>query len=318
MDYDSENMGDVIDDFKEQCHHAINISKNIKINKKPKNIIICGMGGSGIGGDLIKKFESKIPIITHHDYGLPNFADKESLVIIISYSGNTHEAISSYKIAKKIGSNILSITSGGKIKELNPKSIIIPSGYSPRNVAGYLFLLPLIILSNNSLIKKQDNSINEMFKLLESKTIKKQGKELSLKIKGKIPIIYSSNILSAVAYSYKTHINENAKQPAFCHTFPEMNHNEILGFKFLGKQFITIFLEDESDSKEIKKRMNITKKLIKNQTNVTQITVKGKSLLARIMYSMYLGDYISYFLAIENKINPSNIDLINKLKKALK
>jgi glucose/mannose-6-phosphate isomerase len=318
VEYDKENMLGVLEAFSEQCKDAVKLARGVKISGKIKNIVVCGMGGSGIGGELLTKFSNHIPITAHHDYGLPKNVDKNTLVIVTSYSGNTEETLSCYDEAKKKKTKILSITSGGKLAEKDKKAVIVPSGYQPRAAIGYIFLLPLAILSNNRLVPNQGSAISEAIRHLDPRQSGKEAFMLAKKIKDKIPVFYSSNELTAVAYSMKTHVNENAKQPAFSNVIPEMNHNEILGYKKLGSRLIAIFLESKKDNKAIKKRMMISKKLIKEDADVTEINVRGKSLLARVLTTLYIGDLASYYLALMNKVDPTPIETINRLKKRLK
>jgi len=317
MNYDKGNMLGALDSFPRQVRHANELAKSVKIKFSPSNIVICGMGGSGLGGKLITKFESSIPIISHNDYGVPKEVNSTSLVIVISYSGNTEEAISSYEAAKRKGAKIITISSGGKLKDLNKNNILVPGGYSPRAVAGYLFVLPLMILSNNGFIENQNAGYSESLDLMNTDKIKNLAENLAKKIKGRVPVFYSGEELKDLAYSFKTHVNENAKQPAFNHVFPEMNHNEILAFKKLSGGLITVFIENKNDHPLVIKGMGVTKLLLRKYTSVAEIEVKGKTLLARMLYTMYIGDFTSYFLAIYNKIDPSPVDLIDELKKRM-
>ncbi|MEE9525377.1 MAG: bifunctional phosphoglucose/phosphomannose isomerase [Candidatus Woesearchaeota archaeon] len=318
MNYDKSDMLHVLEAFPAQCKDAVKLVRGFKIPKKKySNICVCGMGGSGIGGELLKPLAKKQEIITHHDYGLPNKVNSKSLVIVVSYSGNTEESLSAFTEAKKRKAKVVSITSGGKLAEKDKQAIIIPSGYEPRAAIGYLFLTIVAVLSNNKLIPNQSSSISEAIKLLDAKITSRIAFLLAKKIIGTIPIYYINGEIGAVAYRMKTQINENSKQPGFYHVFPEMNHNEILGFKRLGKKVTAVFILDSKDPVKIKKRMDITKKLIKNQTNVEEIQVKGKSLLARMLTTIYVGDLTSYYLALMNKEDPTPIPLINELKKKL-
>jgi glucose/mannose-6-phosphate isomerase len=159
--------------------------------------------------------------------------------------------------------------------------------------------------------------MEEAIKLLQPEQVKREAEQLAGKIYGKIPIFYSSQNLAAVAYRMKTQINENAKQPAFCHIFPEMNHNEINGFKNMGKRMVMVFIRDENDPPQIKRRMDITKTLIENETNAAEISVRGKSLLARILTTVYVGDMASYYLATMNNEDPTPVPIITELKARL-
>ena len=315
MTYDKENMLGVLESFSEQCKEAVKLARGASIKGKFSSITVCGMGGSGLAGELLKPL-AKIPVYPVHDYNLPSYIDKKNLIIIVSYSGNTEETLSCFKQAKKKKCKILSITSGGKLAELDKKAIIIPSGMQPRSAIGYLFLTMVAVLSKARAIPNQASALNETIRILNSKLCSRQGFLLAQKLRGKIPVFYASNDLAAVAYRIKTAVNENSKQPAFHHYFPEMDHNEINGFKKNASKIAAVFIMDKKDPNKIKKRMDITKKIIKHNTHVLE--VHGKSLLARMMYAIYIGDYLSYYLALMNKVNPTPVPVIEDLKKRLK
>ena len=317
LTFDKENMLETLQAFSEQCKEAVKLARGVKLKGKFVNICVCGMGGSGIGGELLKPFVKNIPVFSHHDYGLPNYVNKNSLVFIISYSGNTEQTLSAYSEAKKRKAKIIAITSGGKLAEKEKKAIIVPSGFQPRNAIGYLFLSMLAVLSNNRIIPNQSGAISETIRLLHPKQNSKEAFMLAKKLKDKIPVFYASEELAGAAYRMKTQVNENAKQPAFYHVFPEMNHNEINGFKKLGKKLITVFIRDSKDVMIIRKRMAITKNLIKSQTHTVDLNVNGKSLLARMLTTIYVGDYASYYLALMSREDPTPVPIIEELKKKL-
>ena len=222
LTYDKSNMLGVLEEFPAQCKEAVKLAKGFKINGKFSNVCVCGLGGSGIGGDLLKALVSKIPVYPVHDYILPSYVDKKSLVVAVSFSGNTEETLSCFKQAKKKGIEIISITSGGKLAELDKKAIIVPKkseSFQPRSGIGYLFLTMVAVLSNNNIIPNQSSALAETIKL-SSKLCSRQGFLIAQKLRGKIPVFYSSENLAAAAYRIKTAVNENAKQPAFWHYFP--------------------------------------------------------------------------------------------------
>ena len=318
MNYDKENMMGVLESFSEQCREAVKLSRGANVKGKFDSICVCGMGGSGIGGDLLKSLVSKLPVYAVHDYILPAYVDRKSLVVIVSYSGNTEETLSCFKQAKKRKCKILSITSGGKLAESDKKAIIIPSGIQPRNAIGYLFLSMVAVLSKAKVIPNQASAINEAIRILNPKLCSRQGFLLAQKLRNNIPVFYASAELAAVAYRIKTAVNENAKQPAFYHYFPEMDHNEIVGFKKNASKIAAVFIMDKKNSAKINERMEITKKIIKHDAAVHDLEVHGKSLLARMMYAIYVGDYISYYLALMNKVDPTPVAVVEDFKKRLK
>ncbi len=314
----NNNMLKILEGFKSQCEEAYKLRRKIKVKGSFKNAVVCGMGGSGIAGHLIKSFEKKIPIYVHNDYGIPGVVDNNTLVIIISYSGNTEETLSSYKEAKKKKAKIISITSGGTLAEKDKNAIIVPPGLPPRAAMGYLFIPALVAMAKANIISDQDAAIRESVKGLVSKACSREGFMLAKKMDKKIPVFYGSEDMRGVAYRMKCQINENAKQPAFYNVFPEMNHNEINGFKKQGKKIVPVFIMNNKDNIAIKKRMDVTKRLIKEQTNVAELQAKGKSHLAKMLRTIYVGDFASYYLSLMNKQDPAPVPLISKLKERLK
>lgn len=317
--YDKEDMLSVLENFPKQCIEAVKIASKVKVKGKVDKVVICGMGGSGIGGLLAKKFQDKIPIMVNDDYGLPYGVDKKTLVICVSYSGNTEETLSAYKEAKKKKAVVIAITTNGKLGKIEKNVVFIPAGLQPRSAIGYLFLVILKVLSNSKVIKKQDNGLKEAIRLIKKKKeIRREGFLLAKKCYKKIPLFYSSSLLMHVAYRIKTAINETSKQPSFYHYFPELNHNELVGFKNMSKNFEVVFIKDKADGAKIRKRMEITAKLIRHScAGISEIDTKGSSLAARFLTTIYIGDFIAYYLALMNKEDPTPVEIIGKLKKML-
>jgi glucose/mannose-6-phosphate isomerase len=321
--YDKSNMLDKLNNFRNQIKEAFKIAKKARLPKitRPKisNIIVCGMGGSAAGGLLLKSFEKDKPIFVVRNYYLPKYAGRNSLVFCVSYSGDTEETLSAYNEAKKRKATVVAITSGGKLAEKEKKNIIlIPGGYQPRIAAAYTFIPLLIALSRYKLIPNQDNAVREAIRILVPKSTSKEAFMITKPLNSRIPVIYASADLEGAAYIFKTQINENSKQPAFYHVLPEMNHNEINGFKKQAKKLHVLMIMDKKDDIMIKKRMAITRQIIRQRTGVTEMPTKGTSLLARILYIVYIAMYSSYYLALMNKVDPTPVPVIQELKKRLK
>tara|TARA_Y100000031_G_scaffold32673_1_gene36503 strand:+ start:174 stop:1139 length:966 start_codon:yes stop_codon:yes gene_type:complete len=320
MTLDSQNMLQVIKDFPKQCREALGLPKGISASGEINNIVIAGMGGSAMGGDLLKVYLSNtnIPVYVNRDYKVPNFVDENSLVFAVSYSGNTEETLSALNAAKEKKAQIIGITSGGKLAEECEKVVNIPSGLQPRAALGYLFFPMLGILHNTNIIRVKNDELNEMMDILkQTDKFNEQGEELSKKLKEKIPIIYASEALGAIAFRWKTQINENAKMPAFYNVFSEMNHNEIAGYKSMDHKFSVVMIQDKNDNDRIKKRMDICKEIMEEYVEVEEVETQGESLLARMFSAIYLGDYVSYYMALWNRVDPSPVDIIEGMKKKL-
>ncbi len=322
MPIDNSNMLKVIEDFPHQCKTALELTKGMSVSGKFNKIIVCGMGGSALGGDLLKIYmhKSKIPVFVVRDYKVPNFLDENTLVFAVSYSGNTEETLAAFEEAQKKNAKIVAVTSGGDLAYKSKRVIKIPSGLQPRAALGYTFFPVLGVLVNSNIIEVDNDEIQEMLDIL-SKTneFKSAGENIAKKIKSRTPIIYSSDFLGTVAYRWKTQFNENSKSPAFYHTFSEMNHNEIAGYQTMGKdKFMSIFIRDKNDNERIKKRMDITKEIISSKVDVEEVFTKGEFLLSRIFSGIYYGDFASYYLALANRVDPTPVTVIENLKKKLK
>ena len=338
---DKGNMFDVLKNFPLQVKEALRIAGRFNLrNFKTKgieNIVISGLGGSAIGGDLIRSFtqyEIKVPVSVNRNYVLPEFAGKNTLVIISSYSGNTEETISAYKQAIKANCSIICITSGGEVKKLAKKNghscLVIPGGLQPRCALGYSFFSLLTIFIKLGFINERKKEIKETISILEEGkeefTNLNPEKNVALKVaidfKGKLPVIYSSaDVMDIVNLRWRGQISENAKILAYGNVYPEMNHNELVGWKLnedLLKKILVIFLKDESDHERIKMRMNITTDIIRKYAdNIMTLESNAKEKLARIFDLIYLGDWVSFYLAILNEVNPTPVEAISYLKNEL-
>ena len=312
-------MGLMISKLPQQCREGLSLAKDIKIDTKIRNIVIAGMGGSGIAGQILKSYlGDKIPVHIVQDFSVPEFVDAYSLVFCVSYSGNTAETLSAFRTAVRRSAQIVVIASGGKLKELAKKTkkqmIDIPKNFPPRAALGYLFIPILVVLQNSGIIFDKTAEIKNMIDSLMHVQFKEKAQELALKIKDKIPVIYSSNKLKSVALRWKEQLNENSKIHCFCNVFPELEHNEIMGYENLRGNFFVMILKDDDDRVEIKDRMNVVKKIISEQCPVLDIVVKGDSLLTKIFSAIYLGDLTSFYLALLYETDPTPVDSIERVK----
>ncbi len=326
--YDKEN---VLDYYKEIHFHIKTAYKSLELLKFDFNasdfdtIVFAGMGGSAISGMLIKDllswFKVNARIIVHSDYNLPANLPKKTLVICTSYSGNTEETLSAYKQAHRNFFKIISISSGGKLKDLakNYKTphIDIPKGFHPRNALPYLFIALLRVFELLGFIKNQSSNIDGLVAVLRKKSLFDYAVDISKKLVNKRILIYSSSSLYSIAYRWKTQFNENSKVPAFVGYFPELCHNEICQFMFDLDDFFVIILNDQSNSRRMLKRISITKKLISKHVDLVEIDIKGDNPLVKMFSAVVLGDLISLFLALLNKRDPADDSIIGSLKKEL-
>lgn len=300
---------------------------------KIDSIIFTGMGGSAIAGDLVKTILSKegcIKFETVRDYTLPSYVDENTLVIAASYSGNTEETLSTAKDAIRRKSILVALTSGGKLEELAKREDIplikIPSGLPPRAALGWLFTPLLRLFEPLEVAMKQIESLKKLPEYLRElrdkmEDINSLARSLADKFYLRIPVIYSSSFLLPVATRWQTQINENSKAFAHIAPLPEMNHNEISGIKNPSERIEIlwlVFLRDEDDNERIKIRMKHTANILRDYVmGITFVDSEGSNLLERIFYLIFLGDYISLYLAQNYGEDPVAIPRIDELKRRL-
>ncbi|MFZ4591492.1 MAG: bifunctional phosphoglucose/phosphomannose isomerase [Ignavibacteria bacterium] len=339
--FDKQDMYSVLYDFPVQVCNAVDIAAKVNVGKiktaKVNNIIINGLGGSAIGGDLLRSYVAKeisVPVYINRNYSLPAFAKKDTLAIISSYSGNTEETVNAFKEALAKKCQIICITSGGTVEKLAKKNgcllVKIPGGLQPRCALGYSFFTLLILFTKLKFIGDKATEINDVIINLEQALTEytnvafaeNEALRIAATLKDKLPVIYSSvDVLDVVNLRWRGQISENAKILAYGNLYPEMNHNELVGWKLnedILKKIVVIYLEDKDDNKRIKMRMKITEKVYKKYaSNILHLNSDCKSGLARIFDLIYLGDWVSYYLAILNEVNPTPVDAISYLKNEL-
>jgi len=333
--HDTQNQFRVLIESFSQIEYAWENKFDIdsSLAKNINNIVIAGMGGSAISADLLKTFlrdELQIPLFVNRDYVLPKFANEKTLVIISSYSGDTEETISCFKEAVKKGCKIIAVSTGGWIKNFAEENKIpcikLKEGFQPRFALGVSFFSLLKILQSIDLIPSQDEVVNEITLLWKNKGIEYSGEEnIALKhaeeLIGFIPLIYSSANFEAIGYRLKSQFNENSKLHAFSNVIPELNHNEIIGWEtFQDKQFnaklITIL--DNDYHPQILNRFELTKELAqKSGVEIIVLKSSEQKIKVRIMDLIFLGDWITFYLAVLRGFDPSEIDYILELKQRI-
>lgn len=339
--HDPEDMLHLLSSFSGQCKRGWEIGEILELEghdeRIPHNIVIAGMGGSGIGGDLVKAVvgsQFPCPIIVHRGYTLPAYVTSQTFFIAVSYSGNTEETLLSVERAFAQGANILAVTSGGKLKAFadthDLPCVIIPAGQPPRASLGYLFMPILSVLARLRFAADLDfqSDLEETIALLgklaaafQSDAPENQPKQLAQALHGKLPVIYAPQELEAIAMRWKGQMNENGKSLAYYSVYPEMNHNEIEGWKHpsaLTEQCHVIQLRDPIAPSQTQRRMDITAELIQPHTaGITQVDSVGSSLLARLLSLVAIGDWTSFYLAILYEQNPTPVGRIEELKRRL-
>ncbi len=341
--YDESSMLELIESFPDQCQDAKRIGDEFELPEKftrsYKNIVCTGLGGSAIGADLARSYiadDARIPVSVNRNYTLSNFVTEETLVIVSSYSGDTEETLSAYHEALSRGSDIIVITSGGKLEKTAKKDdipcLIIPEGFPPRCALGYSFFPLLTLFAKIGIIKDQagsiDDAIHNLRKLKDSKLGYKvtgkdnPAKKIAAEIFDRFPVIYaSSDHMDAVVTRWRGQLAENSKTLSSGHLFPELDHNEIVGWenpKKVLKECVAIILRDSADHPRISKRMDATRSLLKkDKVKALEVSSSGVGLLARIFSLVYIGDFVSFYLAILNGIDPTPVEKITYLKKEM-
>lgn len=283
-------------------------------------IIICGMGGSNIASGFLKMIRPDLEVVAHRSYGLPINTKKDDLIIISSYSGNTEETLDSFEKAVNAGLVVIVITVGGKLleltKEKNISHIQLPtSNTQPRMALGYSLLAMLKVIGDEKNIKKAQ----EFGKVFNPEKFEEEGSVLAEKLRGKVPVVYSSWNNKAIAYAWKIKLNETAKISAFFNVFPELNHNEMVGgFLSPAQNYHFIFLKDPEDHSRIQKRMDITRQMLEEKGFGADVLSLEKGIFEKIFNSLSIADWASYCLAQNSGFDPEDSSIIEEFKKKMK
>ena len=337
---DSQNMFEAIFDFPDNIDKALKIANKFKLKNeydKIENLVIAGMGGSAIGADIVLalgKENIDIPLIIVRNYNLPNWVDKNSLVICSSYSGNTEETLSCLDSALKKNAQVCGITTGGilksKLNKLGKDVIIIPPGIQPRAALAYSLVPISKILEKLGILKIGfDIWLGEFLKNIKKyqsvysfESEENPTYALAKNIYKKIPIIYADNsTLSVVGTRMKGQISENSKMLVYQNDLPELNHNEIVGWENnlnIINNFVIIWLKDKNDHERNKYRQKISENIL-NEIKIKQysVRVEGSSFQERFLHMLHFGDWLSYWCALLHKTDPNPVFKIDRLKNSL-
>jgi len=336
--FDSSGMLRFLREFPEQVAAARKLKEKpiLKSKKDAAGILFSGLGGSAICGDLFRDAffnQLRAPVFTNRDYRLPTWVNQKTLAILISYSGNTEETLAAYREARRRKAALGIVSSGGKLSEMAKKDrvplITVPAGYPPRTALGYLFFGALSLLDSADILKIPETCFSELLQAIRKTTAdndpqndfsENPSRRLAAALKGTIPVIYSAAFLSGTATRWKTQIEENSKNLAFTGILPEMNHNEVVGWSCpveTLKRLSVIFLRDREDEPQVKKRFEITANLLQPRRFFGEVSSKSNNRLARLFSMIVFGDWVSYYLALENRSDPTPVERITQLKKQL-
>jgi glucose/mannose-6-phosphate isomerase len=347
---DKSNMLEQCLKTSEFCKEAVTQSRHFKLPKtakiskklqikyeKPKNIIIAGMGGSAMGGDLLRDWlqnRVNVPIEVCRDYYLPAYANGKTLALVVSYSGDTEETLCALLDAVKRKCMTVAVASGGTLiafaQKLHLPYIVVRGGFQPRVAVPYLFFPLAAVLEKFGLISGVKQEFEETIHVLEElakKNLKvpqkiNSAKSLAWELRSTIPVIYGFRQYRGVAYRFKSELNENSKIPAKYENFPELNHNDVVGWdasKKLTKQFTVVLIRDKDEAPEIRNRIEATKKLVLHKVaQVLEVRAVGESDLAKMFSIVFLGDLTSIYLAILLGVDPSPVKIITAMKNKMK
>ena len=324
-------MEQLIADFSKQLEKAIEIGRATKLNfggKVFSNVVVSGLGGSGIGGTIVAEIvsdEATAPILVNKDYFLPAFVNENTLVIISSYSGNTEETVNAMQQALDKNATVACISSGGKVievaKEKSLQHIIIPGGMPPRSCLGYSLTQLFFVLNSAGIISNRfEKELEKSVALLnkEEERIKKIALRVAKKFYKKTPVIYSAAGFEGVSVRFRQQINENSKMLCWHNVIPEMNHNELVGWVDKNKKLGVVILRNTSDYSRTQNRIESNKEVIAGCTStIIELFSKGKSKLEESFYLIHLGDWVSLYMAQLRNVDATEVNVIDRLKGAL-
>ncbi|MBI2165503.1 MAG: bifunctional phosphoglucose/phosphomannose isomerase [Chloroflexi bacterium] len=333
---DPSGMRGRMSSLDQQCWEAWQAARSLTLPqayRSAKQVVVAGMGGSAIGGDLVSdllSLENAPPIVCWRDYGLPQWAGEDTLVVVSSYSGETEESLSAFRAALERGCKAVAVTSGGRLRALALENGVplLPITFKgePRSAVGWSLLGLLGLLQGLSLCTDKEESVKEAVGVLQGLAARygstEEAKVMARRLQDRLVVIYGAGILQAVARRWKTQINENAKAWAFAEALPELNHNSIVGLPLprvlKGRARVILLLAPDFTHPRVTLRFQITQDILaKEGVQAEEVRAEGKGPLAQVLSTLCLGDWVSYYLALLYDADPSPVPVIDYLKAAL-
>ncbi len=337
---DVSGMLDHLHRFPEQCERAWEKVLEFDLPQEYAGIdkvVILGMGGSAIGGGIVRRLalaETRVPVWVHRDYGLPSFVDEGTLVIASSYSGNTEETLSAFAESLKTPSKKLVLTTGGELKELAEKEgiplFLIDYQAPPRAAFPHSFISLVGIFQKLGLLGDKSADLQEALQILNrlskdlaetTPLVSNPAKQLATKMWGRVAIIYGAEILSDVAQRWKTQLNENSKTWAFFELFPELNHNGVVGYEFPSqvkeRMFVALLHSTLFHPRNLLRYKATAELLAEAGISHEFVEAVGETAFAQVMGLVLFGDYLSFYLAMLNGIDPTPVYSIDFVKEYL-
>jgi len=332
---DPGGMREIIASLPDQLSAGMKVGESTRVPiEEAQRIFIVGMGGSAIGGDVFASWiadRAKVPIQVVRDYRIPAYGRPEDLLIAVSYSGNTEETLAATTQGLKLGCRVVAITSGGTLRDLvranDMRVLPVPTGLPPRGAFGHLFGILSGIGGEwavGNLTDELGQAINHLRSLRkalrpESGVRSNRAKSLALRIRSTVPVTYGAGPFVAIARRWQTQLNENAKVLAFSSTFPEADHNELVGWveDARARTHRAILLRDRDEAPDLRRQLDITVSLMSRKAKVEQVHDEGPTLVSRMLGTLYLGDYVSLYLAVLRRVDPLVLKPIQTLKAKL-
>ncbi|MFN3346365.1 MAG: bifunctional phosphoglucose/phosphomannose isomerase [Candidatus Bipolaricaulaceae bacterium] len=327
---DVGRMAEALRGFPEQVERALGLACRVPNSLQGfKNAVVLGMGGSAIAGDILARF-STVPVVTVRDYAIPAWVNADTLLIAISYSGETEETLSAFREGLRRTRRAVALTTGGALAALCEEQdvpwIPVPPGFQPRAALAFLLFPLLGCFARLGYVRENPTSVIAQLRKLRDACVPEQNEnsaqDLAQTLVGKIPVVYGAGVTAPVAYRWKTQINENAKQPAHWAELPELCHNEIVGYELAGKVFaqgVVIFLRTSFDHPRVAKRVEILKEVLAARgLAFLEVWGEGETPLTQALWLLYFGDWVSFYLALLNGVDPTPVQPIQELKRRLK